>query len=109
MIRSGLDCVIHDTYKCQVILYTSCWFSICRKFHVMGTRNMEQTAFTYVLQYFLFFKYKQITNILQCNLFNTHILTLFLHISNITTLSFDNHVTEDGHCMPKHVGGVIYF
>jgi hypothetical protein len=40
-----------------------------------------------------------------------HILTLYLHIYNkkaITTLSFDNHPSEDGHSRPKQIGGVSY-
>jgi hypothetical protein len=51
----------------------------------------------------------QATNILSCNLFTMHILTLYLHIYNkisITTLSFDNHPSKDGHGRPKHVGWV---
>jgi len=51
----------------------------------------------------------QATNILSCNLFTMHILALYLHIYNkiaVTSLSFDNHPSEDGHGRPKHVGGV---
>jgi len=41
----------------------------------------------------------------------TCILALYLHISNIitiTTLSFGNHLPEDGHCRPKHVQIMSY-
>jgi len=51
----------------------------------------------------------QATNILACNLFTVHILAQYVHIYNkiaITTLSFDNHPSEDGHGRPEHVGGV---
>jgi hypothetical protein len=48
---------------------------------VMGTSNIEETAGISVTQYLLFFKCKQVTfyNII----YLTHILTLYLHISNI--------------------------
>jgi hypothetical protein len=31
------------------------------------------------------------------------------NIITITVLLFDNHLPEDGHCRPKHVGGVSIF
>ena len=47
----------------------------------------------------------QITNTLPYILFNTCILTLPLHISNIINYNYslDNHVTDNGCCRPKHV------
>jgi hypothetical protein len=50
----------------------------------------------------------QVTNILPCNWLNTCILHLCICTSvmwlAITILSFDNHLPEDSHCIPKHVG-----
>ena len=73
---------------------------------MMDTCNMKQMACTYVSQYFLFCKCKQVTNILPCNLFNTCILTLYLHTSNVIGHYY---FAEDGHCMPKHVGECYIF
>jgi hypothetical protein len=50
----------------------------------------------------------QVTNFLPCNWLNTCILHLYICTAviwlAITTLSFDNHLHEDSHCIPKHVG-----
>jgi hypothetical protein len=46
----------------------------------------------------------KVTNILPCILFNRY----FRFISAPCTLSFDNHLPDDGHFRQKHVGGVLY-
>lgn len=54
----------------------------------------------------------QVTHILPCNWQNMCILHLCICTSviwlAITTLSFDNHLPEDSHCIPKHVGVSYY-
>jgi hypothetical protein len=54
----------------------------------------------------------QITDILARNSFNTCILALHLHFSNVINsdyISSVKYLPEDNHCRPKHVGGVSYF
>ena len=53
----------------------------------------------------------RITDILPCNLFNIRILAFYLHFSNIISseyIAYVNHLPEDDHCRPEHVGLVSY-